>query len=768
MASETQVHKNPESQNQSSTENSTANTVVENNSFWLRILVWAKRVGLERKLAISLLLAASVSGITTFLALSGDLSQVIKPGNLLLLLTADFILLMALIAIVVRRLVLLWLERKRGLAGAKLHSRLVGLFSVVAVTPTIIVAVVSVGFFEFGLKGWFNERVSTAVKESYAVAEAYLHEHRQGITADALAVSFDISQTLNSLIQDEPQFDEFLTEQANRLNLTEIVVFDRSGQVQGKAAFSFLLNFAPEIPDFAINNAINGEVVILSPENNDRVRALVYLGGFDGSFLIVGRLVDPNILKHIERAKEAVSLYTDLEGKRSGFVLTFAMIFAIVALMILLASVWVGLTFSNNLTGPISNLIAAAEKVREGNLDTRVISNQTEDEIGRLSRTFNLMTGELQRQQQELLSTNSQLDERTRFIEAVLGGVSAGVIGLNREGEITLPNRAASSFFVDQFEDLRGKHISTVMPEVSEFVEEARARPLRPVEKHIPYTQQNGIQRTLLLRAVAELGDDFEIIGFVITFDDITELVSAQRKAAWSDVARRIAHEIKNPLTPIQLSAERLKRKYLKEIDSDKKTFELCIDTIIRHVTDIGTMVNEFSSFARMPVPRMKDTNLNKLIREAIFLQDTSHPDIKFVTNLPNEDVTLSCDPEQINRVLTNLLLNAAESIEGKIEENPSLKETEGNSVICLNLSTFDEGVTMVIQDTGKGLPAGDREKLTEPYVTNRAKGTGLGLAIVKKVMEDHGGYLVLEDNMDQTGNIIGAQASLVFPEQAS
>ncbi|OUS16700.1 hypothetical protein A9Q97_02200 [Rhodospirillales bacterium 47_12_T64] len=492
----------------------------------------------------------------------------------------------------------------------------------------------------------------------------------------------------------------------------------------------------------------------------------MYLGGFDGSFLIVGRLIDPNILKHIERAKQAVALYTDLEGQRSGFVLTFAMIYAIVALMILVASVWVGLTFSNNLTVPIGNLIAAAEKVREGNLDTRVLSNQAEDEIGRLSRTFNLMTGDLQRQQQELLSTNSQLDERTRFIEAVLGGVTAGVIGLDSEGVINLPNRSASAFFAEQFDDLRGKSISVVMPEISEFVEEAKARPLRPIEKHIPYVQANGIQRTLLLRTVAELGDDFEIIGFVVTFDDITELVSAQRKAAWSDVARRIAHEIKNPLTPIQLSAERLKRKYLKEIDSDKKTFELCIDTIIRHVTDIGTMVNEFSSFARMPVPRMKDTDLNKLAREAIFLQDSAHPEIKFITKLPDEEIILSCDPEQINRALTNLLLNAAESIEGKLEENPSLREEGGASIICLMVSVIDDRVTLTIQDTGKGLPSGDREKLTEPYVTNRIKGTGLGLAIVKKIMEDHGGHLVLEDNMDQTGNVIGAQVNLVFQEQ--
>ncbi|WP_156176732.1 sensor histidine kinase NtrY-like [Kiloniella spongiae] len=749
-----------ETQNNSVPEAHGSGAVIENNGFWLNASLWAKRVGLERKLAIILFIAASISGITTFSALSGDLSQANDPQLILLLLTADFILLMALLAIVVRRLVLLWLERKRGLAGAKLHSRLVGLFSLVAVTPTIIVAIVSVGFFEFGLQGWFNEKVSTAVKESYAVAEAYLNEHQQGIVADALSVSFDLGQSLNLLIQNEEQFDAFLTERANRLNLTEVVVFDQSGQVQGKAAFSFLLNFAPEIPDFAIKNAINGEVVILSSEDDGRVRALVYLGGFDGSFLIVGRPIDPNILKHIERAKSAISLYTDLEGQRSGFVLTFAMIFAIVALMILLASVWVGLTFSNNLTGPIGNLIAAAEKVREGDLETRVISNKSEDEIGRLSRTFNLMTGELQRQQQELMSANAQLDERTRFIEAVLGGVTAGVIGLNAKGEITLPNRSASAFFVDQFSDLRGKQISVVMPEVAEFVDEAKSRPLRPVEKHIPYTQENGVQRTLLLRTVAELGDDFEIIGFVITFDDITELVSAQRKAAWSDVARRIAHEIKNPLTPIQLSAERLKRKYLKEIGSDTKTFELCIDTIIRHVTDIGTMVNEFSSFARMPVPKMKETDLNKLIKEAVFLQETAQRGIQFETIVPEDSILMSCDTEQINRVLTNLLLNAGESIEGKLEGD----HEDNTAVIRVFLEKSEADVSIIIQDTGKGLPAGDREKLTEPYVTNREKGTGLGLAIVKKIMEDHGGSLVLEDNLDQTGKIIGAQVHLVFP----
>ncbi|WP_020593739.1 sensor histidine kinase NtrY-like [Kiloniella laminariae] len=731
--------------------------------FWTRFLVWAKRVGLERKLAVVLLISASISGITTFSALTGDLSQAIDPKSLLFLLTMDFILLMGLIAIVVRRLVLLWIERKRGLAGSKLHSRLVGLFSIVAVTPTIIVAVVSVGFFEYGLQGWFNERVSTAVKESYAVAESYLQEHRQGITADALSVSIDISQSLNSLTQNEELFDEFLTDRANQLNLTELVVFDQSGQVQGKAAFSFMLNFSPEIPEFAIKNAINGEVVILSADNDDRVRALVYLGGFDGSFLLVGRLIDPNILKHIERAKKAVSLYTDLEGQRSGFVLTFALIFAIVALMILLASVWVGLAFSNNLSVPIGNLIAAAEKVREGDLETRVTSSQTDDEIGKLSRTFNLMTGELQRQQQELLRANNQLDERTRFIEAVLGGVTAGVIGLNVEGVITLPNRSASAFFAEHIEELRGKPISAVMPEVTELVNEARDRPLRPVEKHLPYIQENGNQRTLLVRTVAELGDDFEIIGFVITFDDITELVSAQRKAAWSDVARRIAHEIKNPLTPIQLSAERLKRKYLKEIESDKETFILCTDTIVRHVTDIGRMVSEFSSFARMPVPVMTDTSLTKMMKEAVFLHDTSQSSIRYETNLPDQEIIHSCDPEQVNRALTNLLLNAAESIEGKIEENPA----DDSAVISLTLHQSENRTTITIADTGKGLPAGNREQLTEPYVTNRVKGTGLGLAIVKKIMEDHGGYLVLDDNFDQNGKVIGARVQLIFPDKA-
>ncbi|WP_343564754.1 sensor histidine kinase NtrY-like [Kiloniella sp. b19] len=741
-----------------------------------RLAVWFHRYGVEKKLAYTLILLAMVGGVTTFLALTGDLGFAADPSGIQLLLLMDFILLLGIIALIARRLVSLWIERKRGTTGARLHSRLVGLFTIVALTPTIVVALFAVIFFEFGLQTWFHDKVKTSVGESLAVAEAYLFEHRQSITTDALAASLVISRELNTLIQNPDVFDRFLTTIANERNLTEVVVFDQTGQVQGKAEFSFLLNFSPEIPDFAIQSAISGEIVILSADTEDRVRALVYLGGFDNSFLLVSRVLDPNILRHIDEATEAVDLYSELEGRRSSLLITFALIFTMVSLMLLSGAVWVGLTYANTLSDPLVKLIQAAERVRAGDWSAKAPDLERDDEIHSLARAFNRMTGELHSQKKELISANQQLDERSRFIEAVLGGVSAGVIGVDPRGQITLINRSAADFMEKPDYQLRGRSVIDIFPELSEILDKAIKRPGRTAEQQVPYVPlsvsgelvQDRGQRTLLLRAVVEVDEDSQIIGYVITFDDITELVSAQRKAAWSDIARRIAHEIKNPLTPIQLSAERLKRKYLKEIQSDPETFELCADTIVRHVGDIGRMVNEFSSFARMPAPEMKDNNLSRLLREAVELQKVSQHDIRFDTEIPDEDVSLSCDGEQINRALTNLLLNAAEAIEGKREDakvNGSAAE-ELEARISVSLELQKDSLTIAISDTGRGLPQNERHRLTEPYVTTRVKGTGLGLAIVKKIMEDHGGRLVLGDNFDENGKVNGAQARLVFEKQ--
>jgi two-component system nitrogen regulation sensor histidine kinase NtrY len=426
-----------------------------------------------------------------------------------------------------------------------------------------------------------------------------------------------------------------------------------------------------------------------------------------------------------------------------------------VALLLLLVAVWIGLAFANQLTGPIGSLIATAEKVGKGDLKARVQGPPRRDEIGNLSRAFNKMTGQLERQQEALLEANEELDNRNRFIEAVLGGVSAGVIGLDENGRIDLANRMACDFLGKEFSDMRGLTLTEVMPETDDLLARARRRRKKLAEQQLTIPDSGGSERVLLVRISAEL-EHGSIVGFVVTFDEITQLLSAQRKAAWSDIARRIAHEIKNPLTPIQLAAERLKRKYVGQITTDPETFQICTDTIVRHVGDIGRMVDEFSAFARMPAPDMRKENIGKLVGEAVLLQRTARQDIRFDYSPPSADIMVACDGRQVSQALTNLLKNAIESIEGRQGREGEMAPP---GAIAVTIRAEDSHCVVEIADNGKGLPKTDRNRLTEPYVTTRERGTGLGLAIVKKIMEDHGGNLTLRDR-DEGGAVV----SLIFP----
>jgi two-component system nitrogen regulation sensor histidine kinase NtrY len=720
---------------------------------WARLARWADRVHLERKLAILLVVGGVGSGIATFAGMTNNLPGLADPTTILLLLNADLIFLLGIGALIARRMVLVWLARRRGLAGAKLHARLVGLFSLVAVAPAIVLAVFSVLFFNYGLQGWFSDRVSTAVKESLAVAEAYLEEHRQTINADVLAMAKQLNRGGEELLYNQQRFQRVLAAQASMRSLTEAVVFNSDGQIIARAGISLLMQFDPEIPAWAMHRAREGEVVTLTSQTDDRVRALVRLDTPRQAYLYVGRMIDPKVLEHMDQTKGAVQLYESLEGKRTDLQITFALIFMVVALLLLLAAVWVGLAFANQLTKPIGDLIMATEKVRGGELQARAPSPGTSDELESLTRAFNRMTGQLESQQQDLMDANRQLDDRRRFTEAVLSGVSAGVIGLDRNGCVDLPNRTACDMLGIGADDLYGKPIAEAAPEMGDLVEKAGRRPRRGAMDQVAFTDSAGRARTLLVRVTVEV-DDGGVAGYVLTFDDITELLAAQRKAAWADVARRIAHEIKNPLTPIQLSAERLKRKYLRQIDSDAETFQVCTDTIVRHVADIRRMVDEFSAFARLPDPVMEPTDLKAVVEEAVLLQATAAPDITFTREYPDTPATVQCDGRQVGRAVTNLLSNAIEAVHGRAGDPASLPR--GQIIVRIR---SEPGIWVIeLADNGRGLPQAEKARLTEPYVTTRDRGTGLGLAIVKKIMEEHGGDMELTD---QPGG--GACARLIL-----
>lgn len=718
-----------------------------------RLMVWARNVGLARKLALGLTLAVIPSVVATFLAMtvSGPVGP--DPRTVLSLLGLDVGLLLALGAVVGVRILAVWRARRRGSTGSKLHLRFIVLFSLVAVTPAIVVSVGSTVFFRYGVESWFSDRVRTALQASLQVAKAYLEEHQQIIGGDALAMANDINREGPELARSSQTFSAFITSQAAIRGLTEAIVFEgQGGRVLARSGLAFSIESGvAQIPYWAFEKARSGEVAVLTSDDDDRVRALVQLQGFLGeTYLYVGRFVDPKVIGHMEQTSAAVAEYEQLEGRRAGLERAFSLIFAIIALLLLLAAVWVGLTMARTLANPIARLIDAAEKVRSGDLNARVAEDAA-DEIGTLARAFNRMTGQLQEQRRELVDANRELDERSRFTETVLAGVSAGVIGLDRDGLVHLPNRSACEMLGIDPEHSIGQPLAEVAPEMNEALDECRRRPDRLFQQEIKLSRAGASARTLLVRVAAEQLAG-ETIGFVATFDDITELMSAQRKAAWADVARRIAHEIKNPLTPIQLSAERLKRKYLKEIQSDPETYSKLIETIVRQVGDIGRMVDEFSSFARMPAPQMKPDDLAEICRHAVFLQRTGYPDVTFEAELPPGKAAQVCDGRLIGQALTNLLKNAVEAIQGR----------EGTDLPMgrVHLRLMDDNGHWVVEvtDNGKGLPVENRERLTEPYMTTRAKGTGLGLAIVKKIMEDHGGDLSLED---APGG--GARVGLIF-----
>ena len=552
---------------------------------WSRLLgrfrLWARRVGLSRKLAYSLAAAAVASGSATVATMTGSSLLGPDPKTVLLLLYFDAVLLLLLAVVVARRLANVWAERRRGLAGSRLHVRLVFLFSVVAVTPAILVAVFSALFLNFGIQAWFNERVRTAVEESQAVARAYLHEHQQNIRADALAMANDLNRDAPFLMRNPVRFNQILSAQAGLRSLPEAMVMDGDGRTLARSRFSMSLELE-RVLGRDLKQAATGEVVVLTGGQEDRVRALVKLNRFADAYLLVGRFIESRVLEHIELTDKAVTQYKSLEKRRKGIQITFVMIFVVVALLLLLAAVWIGLTLATQLARPISNLISVAERVGKGDLTARVEATAASHEIGILSRAFNRMTSQIDTQQRGLVEANRQLGERSHFTETVLAGVSAGVIGLDDQGRIHLPNRSASELLATDLADAIGTGLDTVVPEMAKLLDIVRNRPDRPHQAEINVVRQDR-PISLIVSITAESLNG-QVIGYVVTFDDITELLSAQRTAAWADVARRIAHEIKNPLTPIRLSAERLKRKYLKQIEDDPKTFSNCIETIVRQV----------------------------------------------------------------------------------------------------------------------------------------------------------------------------------------
>jgi two-component system nitrogen regulation sensor histidine kinase NtrY len=658
----------------------------------------------------------------------------------------------------------IWTAHRDGRAGAGLHMRLASLFAGAAVIPAVLVAGFSMLFFDLRIEGWFSDKAQKAVSESVAIADALILEHRATVRADVLAMAKDLNRVASQVQGDAPLLTRLIASQAGARGLSEAMVFDRSGNVLARTSLVFD-SVADNLPIAAIDEADAGEVVSFpKPDSlnssrsapSDKSGALVRLDGFVGPYqvyLYIARFVEPSVAAQVERARQSAAEYQRIAAQRFSYEFTFVALFIVVAVLLMLGAVWLALNFSTRISSRLGSVVAAAETIRGGDLRARVKTTGEDDEIGMLGRTFNRMARQMESQQGELVRANQALDERRRFMETVLSGVSAGVIGTDEKGIIDLPNRSASRLLGQPITDMIGRPLVDAVPDMAELFEMAEARPHRVAEGEV--TVEVGEERRIFFTRVGAERREREVLGYVVTFDDISALVAAQRTAVWADVARRIAHEIRNPLTPIQLSAERLKRRYLKRLDDeeDRRIFQQCTDTIVRQVGDIGRMIEEFSSFARMPAPSMKPENLPDLVGQSIFAVQVSNPEIVIDSEIQEGVPLIPCDARQVGQVLTNTLNNACEAIDGRDNATEA-------GVVRVKLICNSDVAVITITDNGIGLPVQERDRLTEPYVTTRDKGTGLGLAIVRKIMEDHSGSLHLGDSQDTAG----AKVTLTFP----
>lgn len=694
-----------------------------------------KNSWVEKRHALWLAVTVVISCFTTYAVISSNPPLGPNPETVVMLLCVNLILLLVFGLVVAKQVIEAWHKHKQNTAGAGLHVKLAITFTLAAAIPTIIVAIFSVTFFHLGIENWFSKRVSTAVEESRQVANLYLQEHKNAVQGEALAMAYDFNRFQHRLLGDQKLMFTFINEQAEQRDLSEAIIFDGSSKVLASSRLSWSLDFAL-LPRTALDEAREKGVTTYTTDNEDRVRAVVKLDGYVDRFLYIARYVNPIVHEHVSRTEEASIAYETMLGQSSDVEFIFAVVFIVVALLFFLASMWAGLRFATYLVTPITKLIQAAEKVSGGDYNVQVARADKKDPLGILSKTFNNMTTQLNEQRIEL-------EQRQKFTEAVLEGVSAGVIGLDHQGRVHLPNKRASTLLATDLSRHINQPLAEIMPELKGFLEEAY------MSSEVRHTTQVKVSRggkilTLNVTIVAE-GNKDPRQEYVVTFDDISELVSAQRQAAWADVARRVAHEIKNPLTPIQLSAERLKKRYTGEV-SDQDTFTLCTETIIRQVDDIGRLVDEFSSFARMPAPQMKIIDLKKIVEEAVFLAQNTAPEILFQVQIPKAPVSLKADAGQIRQVIQNIIKNAIQAIKSVKDQFKGLSSADKHAIVRVMLTEGIDEISLVIDDNGPGFPTDGRETLVQPYVTFHPDGSGLGLAIANKIMEDHGGELILGD----------------------
>ncbi|MDB3999882.1 ATP-binding protein [bacterium] len=694
------------------------------------------------QLIAAVVLISVLFSIFSFLALSTVETLPQQPELLLSIFAFASLCLVGLLFLIVRQIIRLFIEKKRKQAGSQLQLRLAVLFGVITVFPSIIVASFAVSVVDYSLRGWFSERISTAVNDSVTIADAYLEEHTRSVRGQVLAMANDVNRDGLKLAQNKQIFNRFITDQVGIRNLSEAVILDGTGQIIAKSRFAFSIIFSDLNREW-LERARNDEVVISRTEDNTKIQALVKLNNFVDAYLLVGRFIDSDVLEAVDKTRLAVSDYQSLSIRQFDLQISMAAIFAVISLFLLLSALWIGLSLSGAITNPLRGIISVADAVRAGNLNSRVDIKTDLDEISLLGSSFNRMMDDLSSSQRQLVHANKQLDQRREFTEAVLSGVSSGVIGLTREGIVTLPNTAACTLLDYSKEQMIGSQLTDALPEFAELLSAIKQGKKRQYNTEVMIVRND--QQLFLQAGITSEKIEGRIVGYIVTFDDVTDLLSAQRKAAWSDIARRIAHEIKNPLTPIELAADRLKKKYRPDDPEKAEQFDQFLTIISRQVGDIGRLVDEFSSFARMPAAILIKQEISALIEEQIKLYQNEDEVIRISFSKPPHPIYIDADSGLIRQVVANLLQNAIDSL----TENKVV-----NSLIVVDLRCDSALAFVEIKDNGPGFQTKNLAKLFEPYVTGRDAGTGLGLAIAQKIIQDHAGQIKLQNHHEGGAHI--------------
>ncbi len=703
---------------------------------------------------------ALFSAFITFVVLA-DLTP-ISPTHYVVvtLLAINAATVLLLLGIIIREVWQVVQAKRSGRAAAKLHVRIVGLFSVIAAVPAILVAIVASVTLDRGLDRLFSTRTRAAIENSLIVAEAYLRDHASIVRSDIIVTAVELSRGKQTFDEDKEKLSQFLTFQASVRGLAAAIVLDKDLNVIARDDLRINQTFALP-PKEALEQIGDKEPqIVLLPDAN-YVAAIIKLQNYTDTYLYMTRLLDPRVVPQLQATQASAIEYSAIESRRLGIQVAFALMYTVIALIVLLSAVWIGLNFANKLVAPIRRLIGAANIVSTGNLYVRVPVRASEGDLAQLGETFNRMTQELRTQRDDIVRARDVIDSRRRFTEAVLAGASAGVIGVDEDGHVSILNRSAEKLIGCSEAEALGRPLAEVVPELAGAMAAAQSNAQRLTQDQITISR-SGRDRNLSVRVTGEQAAGSEHAGYVVTLDDITELVAAQRTSAWADVARRIAHEIKNPLTPIQLSAERLRRKYGNSIGEDRAVFEQCTSTIVRQVEDIKRMVDEFSRFARMPKPVMAADDVADTVRQAAFLMRVGNAEIDIDVDLAEDPMPAHFDRRLISQAVTNIIKNATEAIAAV----PSAELGKGT----IKVSAAREGDDIVIDivDNGIGLPKENRSRLLEPYVTTREKGTGLGLAIVGRIVEEHGGTIELRDASDKIPGQRGAWVRVRFAAQSA